>query len=412
MLTGLLGANSAWSASSLRIGLLDIRGFTTRLPLQRLVARSYSAHPYTVPTYDNAFKDIMMNEMVRNSFFSAATHEPIESSVLLGLKTPNESSPEQLSIDSVGNFLEKYRPVIETYLETKQKAEKADAKTHKKVLTTHTLVDELARRFYEPLTHLFPSQKKQSILDFACKLKTGDMIFVETQVRPQDYWDRRALAYAARRYSGQLLKGEHWEGLKKVYSINILGGHEVSPSGERRYTWEDQQKTVHGAKTTPSFIKRYELTNSYDPSQHIPHLQIIQLYPQMFDQGSSDLSFLKEKNVPILAFVEWLNFFKDAHKRTEKEVEETVKDEGVKMAYSILKRHEPTQKYKDWCDLYGVKYADHIAQEAAEAKIQGEKTKALEFAQKLLNRGRPVEEIIEDTGLTGQEVEALKKPVR
>jgi hypothetical protein len=96
MLTGLLGANSAWSASSLRIGLLDIRGFTTRLPLERLVARSYSAHPYTVPTYDNAFKDIMMNEMVRNSFFSAATHEPIESSVLLGLKTPNESSPEQL----------------------------------------------------------------------------------------------------------------------------------------------------------------------------------------------------------------------------------------------------------------------------------------------------------------------------
>jgi hypothetical protein len=224
-----------------------------------------------------------------------------ETSVLLGLTNLKESSPEQLSIDSVGNFLEKYRPVVETYLMTKQKVEKADTKT-KKVLTTHTLVDEFARRFFEPLTHLFPSQKKRPALDFACKLKSGDMILVETQVRPQAYWDRPALAYAARRYSGQLLQGEHWKDLKKVYSINILGGHEYSTSGIRRYTWKDQQKTVHGAKTIPSFIKRYELTNKYDPSQHIPHLQIIQLYPQMFEQASSDLSFLKEQNAPTQAF--------------------------------------------------------------------------------------------------------------
>ena len=394
------------------MGLLVFRGFTARLPLQRLVGRSCSTRPYAIPTSDKAFKDIMMNETVRNSFFSAATDEPVESSGLIGLANQNESSPEQLSIDSVGNFLEKYRPVIETYLETKQTVEKADTKTHKKVLTTHTLVDEFARRFYEPMTDLFPSQKKRSYLDFACKLKSGDMIFVETQVRPQDYWDRRALAYAARRYSGQLLQEEHWEGLKKVYSINILGGTEISTSGEGRYTWEDQQKAVHGATTIPSFIKRYELTNKYDTSQHIPHLQIIQLYPQMFDQASSDLSFLKnEKNVPVLAFTEWLNFFKDAHKRTEKEVNDTVKDEGVRMAYSILKRHEPTKKYKDWCDLYGSQYADHMAQETAKASAQASAKARTEVAQKMLNEGYPVADISKCTELTEQEVEALQKPV-
>ncbi len=376
------------------MGLLDVRGLTARLPLQRLIARSCSTRPYVIPTYAAAFNDIMMNETVRNSFFSAATDEPIESSDLIGLTDRNESSPEQLSIDSLGKFLEEYRPVIETYLEKKEKVAKADTKTRKQVLTSHTLVDEFARNFYEPLTRLLPSQKKRPYLDFACKLKSGDIIYVEAQVRSHNYWDRQALAYAARRYSGQLLN-EHWTGLKRVYSINILGGHEIS-------TWEGQQKTVRGAKTIPSFIKRYELTNEFDPLEHIPDLQIIQLYPQMFDQATSDLSFLKEKNEPILAFTEWLNFFKDAHKRTAKEVEDTVKDEGVKMAYSILKRHEPTQKYKDWCDL----------QETVGARIQGEKLKAVEVGQKMLNRGRPVAEIVEYTGLTEQEVEALQKLVR
>lgn len=188
------------------------RGFLTRLPLQRLVARFYSTQLYTVPTYDNRFKEIMMNDIARNSFFSAATHEPIESSVFLGSTTPDESSPEQLSIDSLSNFLEKYRHVIETYLETKQKYEKEGTKTHKKVLTKRTFVDELATSFYEPLTDWLPSHKKQSILEFECKLKTGEIIFVETEVGHQDFWDRRAVGYAGRRYSGQLSKeGEDWE---------------------------------------------------------------------------------------------------------------------------------------------------------------------------------------------------------
>ncbi len=123
------------------------------------------------------------------------------------------------------------------------------------------------------------------------------------------------------------------------------------------------------------------------------------------------------------ALVEWLNFFKDAHKRTEKEVNDTVKDEGVRIAYSILKRHEPTKKYKDWYDLYGSQYADHMDQEIAKAsaeadakasaKASAEATiqERTEVAQKMLNGGCPVAEIAKYTGLTEQEVEALQKPV-
>jgi hypothetical protein len=93
-------------------------------------------------------------------------------------------------------------------------------------------------------------------------------------------------------------------------------------------------------------------------------------------------------------------------------VEDTVTDNGVKTAYSILQRHEPTPKYKVWCDIFGVKYADYMNQETADARTEGEKCKAVEVAQKMIKGGRPVAEIVEFTGLTEQEVEVLQKPVR
>jgi len=42
------------------------------------------------------------------------------------------------------------------------------------------------------------------------------------------------------------------------------------------------------------------------------------------------------------------------------------------------------------------------------AEARGEKKKAFEFAKKLLARNRLIEEIIEDTGLTREEIENIK----
>ena len=43
-----------------------------------------------------------------------------------------------------------------------------------------------------------------------------------------------------------------------------------------------------------------------------------------------------------------------------------------------------------------------------EERLEGKKEKAIEFAKKLLARNRPIEEIMEDTGLTREQVEELK----
>ena len=50
-----------------------------------------------------------------------------------------------------------------------------------------------------------------------------------------------------------------------------------------------------------------------------------------------------------------------------------------------------------------------IAKGKIEGKQEGIAERNIEIAQKLLRRGRPIDEIVEDTGLTYQEVEHLRK---
>ena len=44
----------------------------------------------------------------------------------------------------------------------------------------------------------------------------------------------------------------------------------------------------------------------------------------------------------------------------------------------------------------------------AEGRVEGESVKVLAIARNLMKRNRPIDEIIEDTGLTREEVEKLK----
>lgn len=52
-----------------------------------------------------------------------------------------------------------------------------------------------------------PSERYGGIMDCVCSLSSGEIALVEMQVVPQDYWDRRSLAYASSIYCRQLVKG-------------------------------------------------------------------------------------------------------------------------------------------------------------------------------------------------------------
>ena len=388
-------------------------------PLFRSVARSTkrSYGTYAVATYDSAFKEIMMDETARNSFFTSVIEEDVTSSEPISLATSTKKSQNQVAADTIGDFLEEYASVMSKFI----KDHPPKKETSKRViLSLESFAKEMAYTYYRPLCNLFPSQSKKSYMDFSCRLKSGDVVLVETQVRPQDYWNQRALAYAARAYSNQLMEGESWGKLKKVYSINILGGVEYS-SVEKvdTYTWRTKVTPMKD-KSLP-FVKRYEITNFYDSSDKIPHLQIIQLFPQLFDPTTPT----SESNVqlhPSESLKEWLELFKEAHKKDKNYVKEHVKDQGVQNAYGILAEHEPSDQYKKWKEMFGPKVAEQLVQfkekerteGRTEGRAEGKKEGINEVAQNLLKSKTKMslEEIANLTGLSIKEVQTLSETIK
>ncbi len=59
-------------------------------------------------------------------------------------------------------------------------------------------------------------------------------------------------------------------------------------------------------------------------------------------------------------------------------------------------------------DLEFDRYSDHTNELLRECERLAERKKASEIARKMLVRGRPVKEIVEDSGLTTEEIEALR----
>ena len=59
-------------------------------------------------------------------------------------------------------------------------------------------------------------------------------------------------------------------------------------------------------------------------------------------------------------------------------------------------------------DLEYDRYSDHTNELLRECERKSKSDVTSEIARKLLVRGRPVEEIVEDSGLTTEEIEALR----
>ena len=369
-------------------------------PLFRSTPQSFKRFygTYAVATYDDAFKEIMMDEMARNSFFTSVIEEDITSSEPVSLSSHSKKNQDQVAADTIGDYLEKYAPVMAEFVKEHPPKKEPSKRI---VLSLESFAKEMAYTYYRSLCNLFPSQSKKSYMDFSCRLKSGDMVLVETQVRPQEYWNQRALAYAARAYSNQLMEGESWGKLKKVYSINILGGVEFSSVDKLAiYNWRSKVTPMKD-KSFP-FVKRYEITNLYDPTDKIPHLQIIQLFPHLFDPSIPT----SESNVrlhPSEALKEWLELFKEAHTKDKSYVRDHVRDPGVQSAYGILAKHEPEDQYKAWKEKFGPKVAEQLVQ----SKEEGRTEAALKIARNLLKSKMTLEEIAHNTGLSIEQVQAL-----
>lgn len=138
------------------------------------------------------------------------------------------------------------------------------------------------------------TDEKQTFLDLVCRDDQNRFFHVEVQVKEEDYWNPRALYYAAGVYSQQLKRGEPWGDLKPVIALNILDhDRETLPDGHYRRDFQLLDRD--------HLDSLFSGVNQQDPAQ-LPYLRIIQ-----FELPRVKLSLVAD---PLLR--EWLKLLKES----------------------------------------------------------------------------------------------------
>ena len=214
---------------------------------------------------------------------------------------------------------------------------------------------------------------KLGILDVKLKLKSGKIINIEVQVDSAPFMESRVLFYVSKMVTEQIKESDPYDKIKQVVSI-IITGHsliERSDKYHHRFGLYDIESGVL-------------LTDNLE----IHTLEIPKARKVRDDSETNQL-------------LNWMKFF-DA--KTEEELK-------------MLAQTSPAMK-KATVRLMELS-ADEKARQLYEARLMHQmdidvrqrwaiKSREIEFAKKLLQRNRPIEEIIEDTGLSQDEIEALR----
>lgn len=350
-------------------------------------------------TYDTTAKYMLSNPEIRLDFIKTFT----------GLSNIVSTEPLDLSLNPI-HRLSNLRELC----------------THKDVLTCmdafrhnsndYTVIDKngtpvpAINTFFHKLSQEFDDfirvlpKDKGSQLDVLCRLSTGAYAMVEVQVKKENYWDERALYYAASVYVNQLQSGGQWDDLKKVIGVNILGG------GPLNHThWEHKKNS----------IRHYRFQDQHDKVNVIDEIQLIQY--ALGDNYSEDLT-QNNKNLR-----DWLDLFKNAHNK--REVPEGISS-SLKKAYERITIKtmplEIIQRYKAESDIFK-RISEHdnllkteslekglaeglergLAEGLEKGLAEGQMKKSLEVAKKLLSKNRPHEEIADLTGLSLPEINKL-----
>ena len=257
--------------------------------------------------------------------------------------------------------------------------------------------------------------KKESIVDVLCKDSRGVQYIVEMQVAEAKGFEKRAQYYAAKAYAGQLNKGKEEDGqyknLKEVIFVSIAN-FILFPDKKAYKSDHVILDTVTGEHNLKGFSFTF--------------LELPKFYKTIDDK----LDNMVEK---------WCIFFKHANEMNDADLEKFVAngDIIIKDAYVALDRFnwteqellayeqelkriwdnaavEEARKEKEELRLAAAiaegekKAAECLEKGKEEGKVVGKKERDIEIAKLMLSKNKPLDEIIEFTGLSESEIKNLK----
>ena len=223
---------------------------------------------------------------------------------------------------------------------------------------------------------------KSTIVDVKAKDEKGNIFIVEMQVAEFDYFHKRILYYTSQSYVSQIDKGVQYDKLKPVYFIGILEFEIGSNS---------------------NYFSRHKVLDVETKEQVIQDIEFNFIELPKFEKTIKQLE---------TSIDQWIFFIKNAENL--KLMPESVKDEGLKEAYTEANQQNWTKEELEDYQRASIKERDEIGRiEFAEkkgkikGKIEGKIESKIEMVRLMKADGETTEKIIRYTGLTNDEIEKL-----
>ncbi|MFP3012317.1 MAG: Rpn family recombination-promoting nuclease/putative transposase [Rickettsia sp.] len=218
---------------------------------------------------------------------------------------------------------------------------------------------------------------KKSIFDLKVKDEAGSWYIIEMQKRNESDYLKRVQYYSAHSYVQQLTKGIKHKDLLPVIVISLI-------------------KTKMFDDEVPC-ISLHKMLETKTNKQYLFDFSYVFIELKKFDKDKFDNTI-----------DEWLHLFKCAENETSPPA--NIKSEKVLDAYNVIEMHNLTpEEYDAYIRAKLMEDAEEIA--LSENFEKGKAEGKAELIQMMLKQGKTVQQIIEFTGLSKEEIEELKAKI-
>ena len=257
---------------------------------------------------------------------------------------------------------------------------------------------------------------KKTVLDLVCVDRDDRTFVVEMQASEEDFFFERCVYYASGLYHLELSDGVRYKGLRPVYVVSFL-------NYRLRHDDESLWDTDH-------FISHWRFTEKRTGMVADQTISVIFVEMTLFTKTLEEcvtefdrLFYIFKNSEGFQRIPEWIEEAGGISRRLAEACEVAAFDKEKKLKYEIDKMNEwDIQAQKEYAVRKGFEkgYADGeakgiadgmaqgMAQGKAEGKAEGITEGKTEVAKAMLEIGMPIGQILQLTGLTKEQIGALR----
>ena len=242
----------------------------------------------------------------------------------------------------------------------------------------------------------------------------GQQVDLEIQVSYEGDYPERVMLYWAREFSTALSAGESYSKLPRTIIASIIDFN-LFDCTEYHSFFQPLEVSRHTLLSDKMGFHFFELKKL---PKNIPVDDELLLWLALFNaETEEDLEKIKKLEVPEMeqAINEYYTITASQEFRELERIRERARHDEAQALYYAEKKglEKGIEKGIEKGMKKGMK--EGMEKGIEKGRIEGEQKgiskRNIEIAQKLLKRNRPIDEIVEDTGLTFEEVENLRKGI-